>query len=157
MSRKVSKFNIDQSDQGKLKRTYDNILFDSEMEKDYYIYILDLKAKGKVVSIQLQPIYELFKGYIRKCDKKKILPICYYLDFKITYADGSIQVIDVKGSPPKADCLIKRKMFEKIYPDLDFHWVSWSAKDGGWIEYDQLVKLRRERKKVKAKAKKVDK
>lgn len=152
MKKDKSKFNVSQTPEGKLKRTHNGILFSSETECNYYKYLLDLQTEGKVVSIQLQPKYLLFNGYIRKSDGKKILPICYFLDFKVTYADANrIELVDVKGSPPKADCLIKRKMFEKVYPDLDLKWLAWSKQDGGWIDYSLLCKLRKERKKSKVK------
>ncbi|WP_088185848.1 DUF1064 domain-containing protein [Desulfosporosinus sp. FKA] len=147
---KRSKHNVDLSETGKVNRTYNGMIFDSRLEKDFYIHLLELQAEGKVFSIQLQPRYKLFNGYVRKRDGKKILPIFYIADFKVTYSDGRVEVIDTKGNPDSL-ALMKRKMFEGLYPDVDFHWVSWSKRDGGFIDYDELVRLRKQRKKNKVK------
>ncbi|MHB8075793.1 DUF1064 domain-containing protein [Desulfosporosinus fructosivorans] len=149
---KRSKHNVDQSEEGKLKRTYNNILFDSVLEKDYYIYLLSLQAEGIVESIEFQPKYILFEGYIRKCDGKKILPLFYIADFLVRNSDGSVKVIDTKGNPDSLG-LTKRKLFEGLYGDIDFHWISYSKCDGGWLEYDDLLLARKQRKKDKGKVK----
>ncbi len=143
MAKKKSKFNVNQSPEGKKKRTHNGILFSSELEKDYYVYLLEQQSLGLIESIELQPKFLLQKGYVRKCDGKKILPIYYIADFNV---DGKI--IDTKGMP-KSDGILKRKMFEYLYPDISFSWVSWSKQDGGWIEYDLLMVERRKRKKDK--------
>jgi hypothetical protein len=49
----------------------------------------------------------------------------------------------------KPDGILKRKMFDYKYPDLTLQWISYSLKDGGWIQYDELKKLRAKRKKEK--------
>ena len=41
-------------------------------------------------------------------------------------------------------------MFFHKYADIDFKWMSWT-KTTGWIEYDELQKIRREAKKAKSK------
>jgi len=151
MSKKEkSKFNVSQSPEGKLKRTHNGILFASELEKDYYVYLLELQEVGEVVSIELQPKFLLQDKYIRKCDGKKILAIYYVADFKTVDKLGHEKIIDTKGMA-KPDALIKRKMMEYLYGDVDFHWISWSKCDGGWIDYDDLISLRRKRKKEKVK------
>jgi len=45
--------------------------------------------------------------------------------------------------------LLKKKIFEGKYPDVDIRWISWSKQDGGWILYDDLVIARKQRKKAK--------
>jgi len=146
---KKSKYNVDQTDKGKLRRTHNDILFDSELECRYYKYLLELQIIGDVIEIELQPKYCLFDKYIRKCDNKKILAINYVSDFRITYKkDNLVKVVDTKGNPDSVS-LIKRKMLEGLNPDIDFHWISWSKIDGGWIEYDLLKEARKLRKKAK--------
>jgi hypothetical protein len=142
-----SKFNVDQTPKGKQKRTYNSIIFDSELERNYYIYLLGLMAEGKVVSIELQPKYILQNSYIRN-DGKKIRAVKYIADFKVSYSDGSVLVVDTKG---KADstALLKKKLLEYRHPDIKLIWVCWSKCDNGWIEYDELQKARKQRKKTK--------
>ena len=102
----------------------------------------------------MQPKYILQEKYTRKSDNKKILAIYYISDFRTTYTDGSVVVVDTKGDPDSM-AIIKRKIFEKLYPDIDFHWIAYSKQDSenGWIEYDILKKLRSARKKAKDKLK----
>lgn len=69
-------------------------------------------------------------------------------DFDIWYKNGSFIVIDVKGKPT-SDAKIKRKMVHYYYPDMNFVWMSYT-KATGWIEYDELEKIRRYRKKNKS-------
>ena len=80
---------------------------------------------------------------------KTVLPIKYVADFDVTYADGREEVIDVKGMADTT-AKLKRKLFWYVFPDLPYRWVSYSAKDGGWVDYDDLQRLRRERKKLKS-------
>lgn len=43
-------------------------------------------------------------------------------------------------------------MFWYVYPDVTYRWVSFSKRDGGWIDYDVLKKKRAARKREKKKA-----
>ena len=70
-------------------------------------------------------------------------------DFYIKYADGSEMVVDTKGFPD-ATALLKRKMFWYVFPDVNYQWVSYVKKYGGWIEYEELKKKRRGSKKAAA-------
>ena len=128
--------------------------FSSDLEFKYYKYLLELQEQGIVKQIELQPKFQLQEKYKRKCDGKSILAIYYISDFRITYSDNSVQVVDTKGDPDNI-AILKRKMMEYLYPDIDFHWISYSKQDSenGWIEYDELKKLRKERKKAKNKLK----
>jgi hypothetical protein len=142
---KRDKFKIDRSDKGKEKRTFQGIVFDSEMELKFYRdYLLPLKEKGDIVSIILQPKFILqdkFKKYGRI-----ILPIHYVGDFEVVWKDGRNIVYDVKGLPTQ-EARLKRKAFDYKYPDKTLEWIALSIKYGGWIEYDQLQKLRAKDKK----------
>ena len=84
----------------------------------------------------LQPKYTKFGVNIR--------PITYIADFLIYHIDGSTEVIDVKGMEIPVG-VIKKKMFNYIYPNLKLTWVARSLKysDTGWIECEQLKKLRK--------------
>jgi len=77
--KKRSKYNVDVSDLGKAKRTYNNIIFDSVVEKNYYIYLLNLQTEGKVESIELQPKYKLFDGILGNMTGGKYFPSFIFL------------------------------------------------------------------------------
>lgn len=47
----------------------------------------------------------------------------YVADFKVTYADGRVEIIDCKGMKTEA-YKIKKKLFEYRYPELTIKEVS---------------------------------
>ncbi len=102
------------------KTIIDDILFDSQMESHYYLYLKELKEQGVVVDFKLQPVFILQEGFYK--DGKKIRPIQYIADFEVTYNDGHVEVIDVKGKLTDT-FLIKRKMLLYKYRDIDFKCV----------------------------------
>lgn len=69
-----------------IKTGIDGIKFDSKAEAEYYIELLSLQESGAIRDIELQPKIVLTAS--------KIL---YKPDFKVTYPDGRIEHIDVKG------------------------------------------------------------
>ncbi len=142
-----SKFNVDQSEKGKIKRTFDNIIFDSEAEmKCYRDYLLPLKEKGQIIKIITQPKFTLQPKYEKS--NKKILPIYYVADFEIEFMDGHTEIWDVKGMAD-ATAKLKRKIFDYVFPDKILRWVSYSKIDGGWVDVEIIEKGRKERKKNK--------
>jgi hypothetical protein len=142
---KRDKFKIDRTEKGKRKRTFQNVEFASEMEMKFYRdYLLPLKEKGEINEIILQPKYVLQNGFTK--NGKKYLPIIYVGDFEVDFSDKKKITYDVKGLPtPEAK--MKRKIFEKIFPEKILIWIALSMQDGGWIEFDKLQKLRAKRKK----------
>ena len=74
-------------------------------------------------------------------DRFKVQPIKYVADFFIVYKDGREEVIDTKGYA-YTTAIIKRKMFWYHYPDVEYKWITYSAMDGGWTDYE-VVKKRR--------------
>lgn len=142
-----SKFNVDMSKKGKDKRTYQGIVFDSELEfKVYTKYLLPLKESGVVKNITLQPKFELQPKFTK--NGKNIRPINYVADFEIEYSNGQIEVWDVKGMA-LSDAKIKRKLFDYVYPDKILRWVAISMIDGGLCDVETIEKGRKERKKAK--------
>lgn len=145
MAKKRSKFNVDQSKNGKRNRTYNGITFDSELEMKFY---RDVVCKGledgTIKDCQLQVKFELQPKFTYK--GKTIRAINYVADFVITYTSGDVVVIDTKGLPDSI-AKLKKKLFHYKYPDIDYRWVSYSRIDGVWLEYDELVKKRNQRKK----------
>lgn len=69
-------------------------------------------------------------------------------DFYIEYADGHVEVIDIKGYPDSV-AKLKRKMFWALYPDTDYKWLTYVKKYGGWIEYEDLNAIRREARRAR--------
>lgn len=136
-----SKFNIDKEVE---KRTYNNIVFDSQLEMKYFRDVLcPLAESGEVTKIELQKKYELQSGFIK--DGKKVLPITYIADFYVEYANGHIEVIDTKGMPDNV-AKLKRKMFWYRYPEIDYKWITYVKKYGGWLNYEDVKALRKEAK-----------
>lgn len=154
--RKRSKFGVDQTDAGIKKRTSTNIItgetiiFDSELEKQYYEEIIIKGMKdGMIKTFKLQQKYKLTPSF--KYNGKNIREITYVSDFDIYYPDGTFKVVDTKGRAT-ADAKIKKKLMHYYYQDIDFIWMSYTKMDG-WMEYDELEKVRKKRKKEKKKLK----
>ena len=139
-----SKFNVDKDYE---KRTWNGIVFDSVMEMKYYRDVLCPKVEsGEVVEYELQKPYELQPEF--EHDGKKVRAIKYVADYYIRYADGHEEVIDIKGCPDSS-AKLKRKLFWYHYPDVEYLWVTYVKKFGGWILYDECKRLRKEAQKAK--------
>lgn len=139
-----SKYNIDKDT---TKRTYNNIVFDSVLEMKYYRdVILPNVESGLIKYYELQKEYELQPKFTH--NGKTVLPIKYVADFYVEYTDGHKEVIDTKGLPDSV-ALLKRKMYWYHYPDVDYKWITYVKKYGGWLDYDTVKKLRSQEKKNK--------
>lgn len=142
MSREKSKFNVDKD---KAKRTYNGIVFDSVLEMKYYRDVICPKVEsGDITDVKLQVKYELQPKFIH--DGKSVQAINYVADFVITYSNGIVEVIDTKGCPDSV-AILKRKLFWYHYPTVDYKWITWVKKFGGWIDYEEYKRLKREEKK----------
>ena len=139
-----SKFNVGRDAE---KRTCNGIVFDSVMEMRYYRdVVLPGVESGAISSYELQKPYTLQPKYTH--DGKTVRAIIYVADFYIEYADGRVEVIDVKGAADSmAKC--KRKMFWYVYPDLTYNWVTYVKKYGGWCDWDDVNQHRREEKRIR--------
>ena len=139
-----SKYNVDKDT---AKRTYNNIVFDSVLEMKYYRdVILPNVESGLIKYYELQKEYELQPKFTH--NGKTVLPIKYVADFYVEYTDGHKEVIDTKGLPDSV-ALLKRKMYWYHYPDIDYKWITYVKKYGGWLDYDTVKKLRSQEKKNK--------
>lgn len=137
-----SKFNVNTNIQ---QRTYNGIVFDSKLEMNYYRDVLcPLEKSGDIVVCELQKPYELQPKFIH--DNKTVQPIKYVADFFVRYKDGREEVIDTKGYPDQT-ALLKRKLFWFHYPTVTYKWITWVKKFGGWIDYEEYKRLKREEKK----------
>lgn len=141
-----TKFNVDKD---KDKRTFNGIVFDSLLEMKYYRdVLLPMVESGEVTKYELQKKYVLQDGFER--NGKKVLPITYVADFYMEYADGRIEVIDTKGMPDGV-AKLKRKLFWFRYPSVNYIWMTYLKKFGGWITYEDAQTLRKEEKRNKNK------
>ena len=133
-----TKFNVDKNTE---KRTYNGIVFDSILEMKYYRDVLLPKVEsGEVINYVLQKPYELQPKFVH--NGKTIRPIQYVADFYIVYKDGREEVIDTKGYGDQM-AILKRKIFWYHYPDVDYKWVTYVKKYGGWIDYEEYKKLKK--------------
>ena len=99
------------------KTTVDGITFDSRKEADYYCELKMLKMAGIVKDFELQVPYELQPKY--RHNGKAIRAITYIADFRVTYTDGHVEIVDVKGVRTDAYKLKKRLLLYQ-YPDMIF-------------------------------------
>ena len=134
-----TKFNVDKD---KEKRTCNDIVFDSVLEMKYYRDVVLPKVEsGEIKYFELQKKYILQEGF--EHNGKRVLPIIYIADFYIEYSNGKSVVIDIKGCPDTT-AKIKRKLFWYRYPDIDYQWITYVKKFGGWGNYDEYNKLRKQ-------------
>jgi len=120
------------------------------MELQYFELLNKLKEDGKITEIILQPHMQIIKPFEKY--GKKIRKAQYTPDFLVYYPDGTHRYIEVKGfSKPDAD--LRRKLFDSQYPD-NLMWVTGikcvKRVYTQWVLYDDLKKIRKEAKKVKA-------
>lgn len=139
-----SKYNVSSD---KSKRTYNGIIFDSELEMKYYRdVVLPKFESGEIIYYELQKKYELQPKF--KHLNETIRAVDYVADFFIRYKDGAEEVVDTKGMPDSI-AKLKRKLFLYKYPDVNYKWLTHIKKFGGWIEYNEYQRLKREEKKLK--------
>lgn len=126
------------------KVEYKGITFDSKAECKYFQLLEKQKELGMFDRIELQPKFELQPKY------GKQRPIVYVADFALWKDDKLLEVIDVKCMAT-SEAKLKAKMFRYQYRDVYLTWICEAPKYTGldWIEYDELVKVRRQRKKEK--------
>lgn len=110
------------------KVSVDGILFDSKKESTVYLELKALKDLGEITSLELQVPFELVptqyetvivsdsKGHQKEKQRVVERPVTYKADFRATYKDGEVVVIDAKGSRGlDAKYPIKRKLMRHIH------------------------------------------
>jgi len=118
----------------------DGIVFHSKQEAKYYSSLKWLKANNMIKSFELQPEFVLQDSF--KKNGKTYRKITYKADFKVTDKEGKTEIIDIKGfSTPLFE--LKRKIFEKKFPDLSLKVIKYVKKYGGWITDDEYKKIKR--------------
>jgi len=127
------------------KVEYDGIVFDSQIEMEYFKLLKDRVNKEEILWFTIQPVYELTPKFTK--GGKNIRSTSYTPDFLIKHLDGSLEAIETKGFMTQASEL-RIKLFNYRYQDIKLTVLSYSKKWGGWVEYSELKKLRRENKKI---------
>lgn len=125
------------------KTVIDGITFDSRTEAEYYEYLKSLERDKKIYRLRCHPVYVLQDAVERH--GKKYKAIKYIADFEYWSDEEQINVVvDVKGYAME-DARLKRKLFAYNYPFDKLVWVAKSLKYSktGWIDYDELQRLRR--------------
>ena len=102
---------------------YDGILFDSQYEKDYWVFLKRKEEAGEISNLRRQVPYELIPEiwgekvkHLKTKDKVVRYQIQkathYYADFVYTDADGNEVVVDTKSAYTRklADYCLKKKM-----------------------------------------------
>jgi hypothetical protein len=107
---------------GNRKTVIDGYVFDSKLEADYYCQLKLLKRAGQITDFTLQPRFILQEAYVHRFTKKKIKKIEYVADFFVCYPNHQ-EIVDCKGIKT-AVYLLKKKIFECKYPDLQIREVS---------------------------------
>nr|DAK22961.1 MAG TPA: Endonuclease [Caudoviricetes sp.] len=131
------------------KTVIDGITFDSKMEAEYYEYLKSLERDKKIHYLCCHPEYILQDPVERY--GKKYKAIKYIADFGYWDDEEKTNVIvDVKGYAME-DAKLKRKLFAYKYPFDKLVWVAKSNKYSktGWIDYDELQRLRRKARREK--------
>jgi hypothetical protein len=117
---------------GAKKVTIDGITFDSKAESRYYEYLLKLKKTGLVEDFSMQKAFTLLDRFAHPQTGRIVRAITYKADFEVLYADGRIEVVDIKGFLTP-EFKIKAKMFMFRY-QIPLVLLKWSAKDKKFVE-----------------------
>lgn len=107
------------------KTVYDGIKFDSKVEMEYYIHLLNLKNKGIIDKIILQPRYELLEKFTKGTRNYRKME--YVADFEIHFSNGIVIVVDIKGLPTEV-AKLKRKLFDYKYRNIKLYWIKKKSK-----------------------------
>ena len=135
---------------GAKKVVVDGHKFDSKMEADFYLELKHRKATGQILDFIMQPRFELQPSF--KKNGKAIRKIEYIADFLVKYIEDGVEkqiVYDVKGFSKDSTFLIKKKMFDYNYQDLQL--VCITLYGGQWITIEEKNNILRQNKKIKIK------
>jgi hypothetical protein len=129
----------------------DGHIFDSKDESLFYLLLKKRKEYGAIIDFELQPKYVLIPKH--KYFDKNIRETTYTADFLVHLINCTDIVIDVKGfGTQQGD--IRRKLFGYMNPNIRLKWITRNIKYGdkdGWVDYDELKKIRSKNKSEKKK------
>ena len=114
------------------KCEYDNIVFDSIPERDFYIKLKKFKKEGRIKDFSVNPTYILqdeFKTDFNsdKFNDVKEKPITYIIDYSVTLNDGTYILVDTKGASGQTVeevAKIKKKLFQYQHKDTPIFFIS---------------------------------
>lgn len=125
----------------------DGLVFDSEMESEYYKVLKEKERNKEIKDLSLQVKYVLLPEFI--INDKKNNSLVYIADFTYRDLDNTLHVVDVKGMLTD-EFKIKKKLFEYFYR-TPLEIIVYEAKSKTWMSFEEKEKLKRERKKAKSK------
>lgn len=102
---------------GNKKTCVDGVVFDSKAEAEYYSQLKIMQRANEVKYFSLQPKFLLQGAFVHR--GKSYRAIYYIADFKVIYADGHQEIIDVKGHKTK-EYQLKKKLFLSKHPEIIF-------------------------------------
>lgn len=125
------------------KVKYDDITFDSELEVEYYKYLVELYAKGVITSFYYHPAIPI------KITKNNT----YTPDFVVFYLDRRIEIVETKGYNPYSkmrDDMIHQVMLSKpeqelrdwIKENFDFNFYLYVDGDNYRVVYRKVKYLK---------------
>ena len=114
------------------KITIDGITFDSQAEARYYKRLLKLKKSGVVEDFAMQRVFTLLDKFEHPQTGRIVRAVKYIADFEVHYADGRIEVVDIKGMQTDVFKL-KAKLFMARY-QIPLVLLKWDRKSQGFIE-----------------------
>lgn len=98
---------------------FDGEIYDSKFEAERSWQLKMLVRGGKIRALERQKEFILLDGYVNN-KGEKIRPIKYVADFYYYDVEEDVLVVeDTKGYATEVYKL-KKKMFEKRYPDIEF-------------------------------------
>lgn len=126
------------------KTVLDGFKFHSKVEGEYYLLLKEKQRTGEILAFELQPKFLLQNGF-RK-EGKWIHPIHYIADFEVTYPDGRVEIVDIKGQTTQVFDL-KKKLFYAKYPDINLVLLKHVKKYGGFITLQEYAERKKQEKK----------
>lgn len=106
------------------RKPADKSRFDSKGEAEFYLGVITPGLRsGEIVSCEEHPVFKLFDA-AEFCGLK-LGTIRYTADFKLTYKNGTVEVVEIKSK-------FVRKM-QRDYPVRRRAFIEQYAKPNGWI------------------------
>ena len=97
--------------------------FDSRGEYEFYTgTVLPKIARGEIVACEQHPAFPLFPA--GEYDTMKLRPIRYTADFRLPYADGTVEIVEIKSK-------FVRRM-QRDYPVRRRVFLEQIARPAGW-------------------------
>lgn len=119
------------------KIIYDDKIFDSKTEFEFYKILKISKAKGKIIGFECSKHYVLQEGGWLNWRGDKQSSIDHYPDYFITLNSGEQIIVDTKGgSYHETDAKLKHKIFEYLNREIPYYYVSKCPLyiGGEWVE-----------------------